>query len=95
MWLRAGDGKQGISKCWPNTHMVTITGAVIDTTCSEDKAATVADGEGSDFMDAGGASGSGSNGIIGGSSTPQQSLSWRAHKVDSWYEMCDATLQDM
>ena len=66
---------------------------VIDT---EDKTAAVADDDGSDFMDAGGAgSSSSTNGIITGSSATQQSLSWRAHKVDSWYEMCDATLQDM
>ncbi|XP_065911329.1 myelin regulatory factor-like isoform X2 [Dysidea avara] len=63
-------------------------------TDSEDKTASVADGDESDFMDAGGA-GSSSNGVISGSSAPQQSLSWRAHKVDSWYEMCDATLQDI
>lgn len=49
-------------------------------------------GEGSDFMDGSGGISSGGG---GNSSTTPQSVSWRAHQVDSWYEMCDATLQDM
>lgn len=34
-------------------------------------------------------------GVGGNSGTAPQSVSWRAHQVDLWYEMCDATLQDM
>ena len=50
-------------------------------------------GEGSDYIDASGAMTSAAAG--GSSGTAPQSVSWRAHQVDSWYEMCDATLQDM
>ena len=52
--------------------------------------------EGSEFMDATGAMTSSSAAGGGGSSgTAPQSVSWCAHQVDSWYGMCDATLQDM
>jgi len=51
-------------------------------------------GEGSDFIDASGAITFG-GGVGGNSGTAPQSVSWRAHQVDLWYEMCDATLQDM
>ena len=55
---------------------------------------TTGAGEGSEFMDATGVMTSSAAG--GGSSgTATQSVSWCAHQVDSWYEMCDATLQDM
>ena len=50
-------------------------------------------GEGSDFIDASGAMSS--SGVGGGGTTAPQSVSWCAHQVDSWYEMCDAMLQDM
>ena len=54
---------------------------------------SVGAGEGTDFIDASGAITSAGGG--GASGAASQSVSWRAHQVDSWYEMCDATLQDM
>ena len=50
-------------------------------------------GEGTDFIDASVAITSAAAGGAGGAAS--QSVSWRAYQVDSWYEMCDATLQDM
>ena len=54
---------------------------------------SVGAGEGTDYVDASGTITSGGAGSSG--TAAQSSVSWCAHQVDSWYEMCDATLQDM
>lgn len=65
--------------------------SLLDASAASKPEQPVGAGESTEFVDASGAITSGG----GSSSTGQQSLSWRAHQVDSWYEMCDATLQDM
>lgn len=74
-----------------STTLLIIVMLIIDQVSANADHSTGA-GEGSDFIDVSGGMPSGAGGNSG---TAPQSVSWRAHQVDSWYEMCDATLQNM
>lgn len=65
---------------------------IIDHTSASKAEHSAGAGDSSDFIDASGAITSAGGGTSG---TAPQSVNWCAHQVDSWYEMCDATLQDM